>query len=327
MKLVADFKTCYQEALRILQSEGPAFISRIGGSDTDAVVDYCRAKVDGCEAVAAHVSKFRALVSRYNGFYDRRSSPDTYLKYCETLLDTYRQSNILLFCNYQLLSLYFADILNPAFYKDEFENKEWYRSLINRILAPNQALRCYPYQFVEKMVFDEHTLFRVFSQALAGRTVLVVSPFAESIAANFDRRHTFFRKNYVYPEFELRLVNTPITYAGLPAELYPDEDWFATLESLRKAVSGCTFDVALLGCGSYAMPLGLHIERVLCRKAVYVGGVLQLYFGIMGRRYQNRFFLDQIHPENFIVPLERERYMKFVTIEEKTAAEAFGAYF
>jgi len=73
--------------------------------------------------------------------------------------------------------------------------------------------------------------------------------------------------------------------------------------------------------------LGVHIERTLHRKAVYVGGVLQLYFGIMGRRYQNPFFLDQINMENFISPLERERYLKFVTISDETAKETFGAYF
>jgi hypothetical protein len=74
------------------------------------------------------------------------------------------------------------------------------------------------------------------------------------------------------------------------------------------------------------MPLGVHIERNLRRKAVYVGGVLQLFFGIAGRRY-GKFFLDQINSENFIFPLERERFLKVISIHEKTPKEAFGAYF
>jgi hypothetical protein len=31
--------------------------------------------------------------------------------------------------------------------------------------------------------------------------------------------------------------------------------------------------------------------------------------------------------EKFILPLEREELLKYVTIDEKTAREAFGAYF
>ena len=99
------------------------------------------------------------------------------------------------------------------------------------------------------------------------------------------------------------------------------------MEFLRDEVSEADFEIALLSCGSYAMPLGVHIQRVLGRKAVYVGGILQLYFGVLGRRYENPWFLDQINRENFIYPVERERYMKFVNVGENTAREAFGAYF
>jgi len=325
--LIPDFKTCFQDVLSKLHGDEPAFLSRIGGSDTDAVVDYFRFKNAGPEALAVHAAKHMPIVSRYNGFYDRTLSIDVYQRYCEELIRAYEASDTLFFCNFQLLSLYFQSTLNPVFYQESFDNKYWYQAFTESVLSRNQATKCYSYQFVEKMVFDEHTLFRAFSTALAGRRVLVVSPFAESISENFHRRHTFFKKNYDYPEFHLELVNTPITYAGLPPEMYPNADWFETLESLRDQVSASKFDIALLSCGSYAMPLGVHIEREMKRKAVYVGGVLQLYFGIMGRRYENPFFLDQIHAENYIYPVERERYLKFFTINEKTAAEAFGAYF
>jgi len=35
-------------------------------------------------------------------------------------------------------------------------------------------------------------------------------------------------------------------------------------------------------------------------KVTYIGGLLQLYFGIMGRRYRNQFFTDLINAEYFI---------------------------
>ena len=91
------------------------------------------------------------------------------MNYCEELIRTYESSETLLVCNYQLLSLYFKDTLNPVFFKEDFENKQYYRAFVKRLTAKTPGLNCYPYQFVEKMVFDDHTLFRAFSTALAGK--------------------------------------------------------------------------------------------------------------------------------------------------------------
>jgi len=175
-------------------------------------------------------------------------------------------------------------------------------------------------------VRERSTLFNAFAVGLAGKTVLVVSPFSRSIEANFDNRFSFF-KNYYYPRFNLVTMNTPITYSGLPLEFYPHNDWFETLASLKEVVRTQRFDIALLACGSYAVPLGRYIEKELGRQAIYVGGVLQLFFGIMGRRYDNQFFLDQINLERFIWPVEKDRYFEHVTIDTNSPREAFGAYF
>jgi hypothetical protein len=75
------------------------------------------------------------------------------------------------------------------------------------------------------------------------------------------------------------------------------------------------------------MPLGVFIEQTMHRKAVFVGGVLQLFFGILGRRYDNPYFLDQINAEHFIRPVEVERYRDQVNVPEEYPRDAFGAYF
>src|SRR5262249_22087026 len=139
------------------------------------------------------------------------------------------------------------------------------------------------------------------------------------------RRRTFF-KDYQYPDFNLKVLNTPITYAGLPRNLYPNADWFETVDDLKNAVSSYEFDIALLSCGSYAMPLGLHIETKVRKQAIYVGGILQLYFGVMGRRYDGPFFRQQINSEAFIWPVERELFLQHVQIKEDAPTEGFGAY-
>jgi len=328
---MADFvrnsSVFYQDVTASLNGTQPVFLSRIGGSDTAALVDYLRVKDLGPNALQEHLSKHLPIVSRYNGFYDLARPRETYFDYLNCLLGIYHKTAAATLCNFQLLSIYFRDSLHESFVVEEFENKSSYIRLIESVASAMPAAKFYPYQLIERMVLGRDSLFRVFSVALKAKRVLVVSPFAESIQANFGRRHEFFRDDYDYPDFDLELVNSPITYAGLPTSMYPHDNWFSTLAALKSEIAAKTFDIALLCCGSYALPLGEHIKETLGKKAVYVGGVLQLYFGIMGRRYVNPFFTDQISVDKFILPLERDRYLKHVQISPELAHEAFGAYF
>ncbi len=271
--------------------------------------------------------KHQSMVKRFNGYYDKSNSDRLYYEYCEMLYDCYKQSAHLVFCNHQLLSIYFPNFLNQKFAENDFENKDGFERLIYSIQISQPNMTCYPYQFIERMVFDQWNLFRAFSSVLENKKVLAISPFSESIEKNFSNRHRFFKRNYKYPEFELSVYNTPITYSGLPDEFYPHDNWFQTLDCMRSEIAKTEFDFALLSCGSYALPLGCYIEQVLGRKAIYVGGLMQLYFGIMGRRYENPFFLDQINKDEFIYPVESGKFLNHVTITDQTAREAFGAYF
>lgn len=326
VRLVTDWRECYDFTRSLLVGPDPVFLSRIGGSDTNALVSYLHDRVTGSSSAAANVQRHRAIVERFNGYYDSEPVSDSYEQYLATLLNIYESSDYLSFCNHQLLSLYFRANIHESFYHDTFEDKAGFINLIERLGAMRSNLTCFPYPFVEKLVSHPLTLFAAFRDALVGRRVLVVSPFTASIKQNFGHRQRFF-KNYDYPEFELKLLNTPITYAGLPPSLYPHRNWHETTADLNEQVGRIDFDVALLSCGSYALPIGNHIANVLGRKAVYVGGVLQLYFGIMGRRYENPFFTDQINVDAYINPIEKEIFRSHIDFAGGGPAEAFAAYF
>jgi len=232
----------------------------------------------------------------------------------------------MMFCNYQLLNMYFPQTLAEAHITDNISNRDELAALFNDLSARRPATTGYPYGFAEKILADEHSLFKAFESELKEKTVLVISPFSRSIEKNFPNRGNFFA-NYRYPDFALRTLNTPITYSGLPSELYPHADWFETLDHLKKALNDIDFDIALLSCGSYAMPLGLHIQDALSKQAIYVGGILQLYFGVMGRRYDGPFVTRQINKHAFIWPVERDDYLKHISIKGNAPTEGFGAYF
>ena len=328
IEFVSDMQQCYNRTVDLLTGPEPGFLSRIGGSDTDAVVDYFAAIQD---ASPVHILEERVLshagiITQFNGYYDKDGSDEKMLRFCSDMLGLYRQCDTLTICQPDWLTTFFPESLHPTLHVPAGDKSQVYRDLLTSIADHQGRVSVWPYTFIERIVEGQWTLFRAFSETLCGRRILVVSPFGNSIGINFDKRRHFF-KNYDYPEFELITLNVPITYAGLPDDHYPDHDWFATAAALQRQVQRLDFDIALLGCGSYAMPLGVFIEQTMRRKAVFVGGVLQLFFGIFGRRYMNQYFLDQINAEHFIRPIEADRYRAQVNVAENYPRDAFGAYF
>ncbi len=328
MRFISDWRESMAITEDLINKSDPFFLSRIGGSDTNAVAAMLELRgstilENNNPTLLTHL----AMVERFNGYYDLTNSFTNYVRYLELLLACYENSQHLFLCNFQLLSMYLRENIHPTFYRETFEGRKGFELLMERINQSNPNCKCLPYTFVEKLVSHPLTLFRAFSRTLVGKRVLVVSPFSESIKANFSNRHSFF-KDYNYPEFQVEFCNTPITYAGLPRELYPHEDWFITLQSIKSSIATKQFDIALLACGSYALPIGQYIRDEMAKQAIYVGGVLQLYFGITGRRYRgNQFFDEQINSEFFVSPVEGDRYLQHISVSTNTAKEAFGAYF
>ena len=326
MRFVENWQQASGELEKLLHDDRPAFLSRIGGSDTNAIAKYLSLK-ESKTLAAEHPELLwhKKRTAEYNGFYDKNADPETFIRYCEELLACYRTSTHLFMCNAPLLSIYFPTTINKELLLSKIDTGSDLAALIAHIARASQKT-FYFYQLIENLILNRWTLFSLFSTVLVNKKVLVVSPFSESIKKNFHNRKEFF-KNYSYPEFDLLTVNTPITYSGLPIELYPHSDWFETLHALQAEISQLDFDIALLSCGSYAMPLGVYAEQAMRRKAVYVGGVLQLYFGVMGRRYEGPFVTQQINAEKFVYPVERDKYLKYAKLGPETAKEAFGAYF
>jgi hypothetical protein len=123
------------------------------------------------------------------------------------------------------------------------------------------------------------------SEALAGRKVLVVHPFEKSIGAQYQRRETLFRDPRVLPAFDLATFPAVQSLGG---DCPRFKDWFAALDWMKQGISALDFEVAIIGAGAYGMALAAFIKRDLGRKAVHLGGTTQILFGIRGKRWDER---------------------------------------
>lgn len=151
--------------------------------------------------------------------------------------------------------------------------------------------------------FYEHK--HPWTYALKGKKILVVHPFAETIECQYrNYRSVLFSNPEVLPEFEnLLTVKAVQSIAGNPVGFL---SWFDALQWMKDEIDKNDFDVALLGCGAYAMPLAAHIKR-RGLKAIHMGGILQFLFGIKSVRYEENLQIAKYINEYFIYPSEADK--------------------
>lgn len=138
---------------------------------------------------------------------------------------------------------------------------------------------------------------------LKGKKVLVVHPFSETIKSQYQKREKIFPGRNVLPEFELITFQAVQTSAGQKDERF--QSWFEALDYMSEEISKIDFDVALLGCGAYGLPLAARIKKQ-GRQAVQIGGSLQLLFGIKGRRWDSEPEVAAFYNEAWTYPSESE---------------------
>ncbi len=121
------------------------------------------------------------------------------------------------------------------------------------------------------------------TRVLKGKKVLVVSMFAELIKEQYKKRRLLFKNPDVLPDFELITITAVNSYGGQSDHF---GSWFDALKWMEDEMDKIDYDVVLLGCGAYGFPLAAHAKRK-GKKAVHLGGVIQLLFGIKGKRWEN----------------------------------------
>lgn len=159
-------------------------------------------------------------------------------------------------------------------------------------------------------LFEICNLSDCWTKNLKGKKVLVVTPFTESVKSQYKKREKLFPGTNILPEFELLTYRSLMTVGDIRDERF--ETWFDALEFMKKEILLLDFDVALLGCGAYGFPLAAEIKRA-GKQAIHMGGILQILFGIMGKRWDGTRIGNEIHirediakyyNDNWIYPLE-----------------------
>lgn len=127
---------------------------------------------------------------------------------------------------------------------------------------------------------------RPWTEALRGKKVLIIHPFEETIKSQYKRRKLIFPNTNILPEFELKTLKAVQTIAGERDERFAT--WFEALDYMYTEAMKIDFDIAIIGCGAYGMPLGGRLKKA-GKQAIHLGGATQLLFGIKGRRWEENY--------------------------------------
>lgn len=152
---------------------------------------------------------------------------------------------------------------------------------------------------------------------LLGKKVLIISPFIDSFQKQIKKGFHMFEdesKTIFHQEQEFVFYKSFNTLAGN----HLHSSWLETFNIMCEDISKLDFDVAMLSCGGYGMPLSNYIKNNLKKSAIYVGGGLQLLFGVVGQRWLTHPIISKIIMRNtsqFIRPSGNEIVKNQHTVE------------
>ena len=118
------------------------------------------------------------------------------------------------------------------------------------------------------------------TQSLKGKRLLIVSPFKKS----FEEKLPVLKEIYgvdLFPDCSFIFIKPPQTQGDCESKEFDKEldDFIHEVEKIKD-----DFDIALCSCGGYGNLVCSKIYD-MNKSAIYVGGVLQMYFGVYGSRW------------------------------------------
>ncbi len=164
---------------------------------------------------------------------------------------------------------------------------------------------CQNAELVDLDCFEPFHFSNPWSSMLAGRKVLVVHPFVESIKKQYsEKRHLLFPSPDVLSDFELKTLKTVQSIAGSKVD-FPT--WFDAYHHMCDEIAKVDFDICIIGAGAYGLPLASFAKQ-LGKQAIHLGGVTQILFGIKGRRWEREYAdtTAKLFNEHWIRPLASE---------------------
>jgi hypothetical protein len=243
-----------------LTSNDPCMIARFGATELMTMVNYLGIHKKGRKNIFKYIQgqeldwwwnkNCLQQMKCWSGFFP--STVEKIEQFCELMMEDMKEVDIL--GSWLADEKYFESLLTKDIIRVNFET-------LNPFFAK-----------------------KPWTKALWHKKVLVVHPFSSTIEQQFKRRELLFKNIDILPSFELYTIKAIQSLGGQNEQNF--KDWFAALDWMETEIDKYDYDICLIGCGAYGFPLAAHVKRK-GKKAIHLGGALQLLFGIKGKRWED----------------------------------------
>ena len=312
----------------LMLSSKPIWIARIGGSDYDYynyIINSQNEDVINDILKSDKYYYFYKLIKSLNGFFDKNNNMKISLLSSKIYIDSVLNSDFIL-----LLGEIYWQITNKNFKYSKFVKG----------YTKNKNHQCSSYSIIESGMAPEcnqkggNFFLNSFKIWGKNKKILIISPFEKTIKYQTDpERINNLLKNYTFPNCEFKTYGTPITYnfdSELKEQYFekvskPYNNWIELAEKMIDDISKIDFDVAFISAGIYTMYLGNEIKK-MGKKAIYIGGMLNVFFNIYGKRYEDQYYKN-IQNLDFQVKVMDDFGDLLDNSEKNSTNEALNAYF
>ncbi len=284
-----ELKDSQQAIKDLLQSDNPCMIARFGGTEIRAIIAHeNHRELKNCFSrlyhklklePATYDNKIKWMMQNYSGFFP--PSNENMARFATLMIEDAKQLDLL-----------------AVWRAEEVRLKKYFPQARHLNLGA-----------LEPFLFEDP-----WSEALKGKKVLLIHPFIESIVEQYQKHEKLFEDPNVLPIFELKCIKAVQSIAGNDVEY---KDWFEALDYMKNEIDKTDFDIAIIGAGAYGFPLAAHIKRI-GKKAVHMGGITQMLFGIKGNRWEGCECYQHLFNEHWTKPSVNETPKNSNVVENNT---------
>jgi len=149
--------------------------------------------------------------------------------------------------------------------------------------------------------------------ALKNKKILIIHPFSKTFENQILNIKKIFPNCEWFEDCTFQFVKPPLTLAGN----HKDKDWqehlTPFLESLKKIKD---FDIALVAAGGYGMLVANFIFKDLNKSVMYIGGALQIFFGVIGKRWFDNKDILKLVNDDWVRPDKNDKPDNFLVVEK-----------
>ncbi len=212
---------------------------------------------------------------------------------------------------------------NAGFFGDDI--KSWKADVLRSMLTADVSLKVYTcpsfsvvddvinkFQvFIPTLPYVEDVSFWIsFIDNLPTNNLCFVSYFTEEMQKQVPLMNWIYPKKIRYKKNprDWKFVFSENTIAGNEPK---DKTYNEVLEDLFQRCLKQDADVYFLSCGCYGLPLQYKLKEA-GKKSIYVGGLMQLLFGLKGKRWDERKIINQHYNKYWKYPTKKPKNSELV---------------